>query len=207
MAHNLWTADNFLGGALCLDFANTISGRRSDRPRELLHEPGDVFSWAAAAGEICEEEADALKRRAAEDAAAAEALMAAARGLREAVYAVFSAVAAGRTPPAAEFARLDGSVADALGRLSLTPTGDGYVWSWRDAEGGLGRPLWAVARSAGELLTTADPRRLRECGGPDCAWLFVDTSKNAKRRWCDMRFCGNRAKAHRHYRRTRADAE
>ncbi|HET8727128.1 MAG TPA: CGNR zinc finger domain-containing protein, partial [Alphaproteobacteria bacterium] len=42
------------------------------------------------------------------------------------------------------------------------------------------------------------------CGGIDCGWLFLDTSKNAKRRWCDMRYCGNRAKAHRHYERARA---
>jgi predicted RNA-binding Zn ribbon-like protein len=30
-------------------------------------------------------------------------------------------------------------------------------------------------------------------------WLFIDASKNATRRWCDMASCGNRAKARRHY--------
>ena len=37
------------------------------------------------------------------------------------------------------------------------------------------------------------------CDGDGCAWLFIDTSKNRTRRWCDMAICGNRAKARRHY--------
>ena len=45
--------------------------------------------------------------------------------------------------------------------------------------------------------------RIRECPGQGtCGWLFLDLSKNASRRWCDMRVCGNRAKARRHYART-----
>ena len=42
---------------------------------------------------------------------------------------------------------------------------------------------------------------VRECGASDCAWLFLDTSKNHHRRWCDMTRCGNRAKVRRFYAR------
>ena len=45
--------------------------------------------------------------------------------------------------------------------------------------------------------------RVKECDNETCRWLFVDMSKNRSRRWCDMKDCGNRAKARRHYRRTR----
>jgi len=31
----------------------------------------------------------------------------------------------------------------------------------------------------------------------ECRWLFLDTSKNHTRRWCDMKVCGNRIKARR----------
>jgi predicted RNA-binding Zn ribbon-like protein len=31
--------------------------------------------------------------------------------------------------------------------------------------------------------------------------MFVDTSKNHSRRWCDMKVCGNRVKARKFYRR------
>jgi predicted RNA-binding Zn ribbon-like protein len=62
--------------------------------------------------------------------------------------------------------------------------------------------------SACELLVGAERRRIKECPAPDgCGWLFLDASKNAARRWCDMRTCGNIAKARRHYRRHRKRRE
>ncbi len=62
--------------------------------------------------------------------------------------------------------------------------------------------LWSVARSSAELLISEDLMRVKECPENDgCGWLFVDTSRNHKRRWCDMEGCGNRAKARRHYER------
>jgi len=57
----------------------------------------------------------------------------------------------------------------------------------------------AVIRSVADFLISNQPGRLKECGG--CGWLFYDTSRNHTRRWCTMRICGNRAKAHRHYQR------
>jgi predicted RNA-binding Zn ribbon-like protein len=38
---------------------------------------------------------------------------------------------------------------------------------------------------------------VKDCGDPSCRWLFLDTSKNHTRRWCDMKTCGNRMKARR----------
>jgi predicted RNA-binding Zn ribbon-like protein len=64
--------------------------------------------------------------------------------------------------------------------------------------------LAPVALSAAELLTGADPRRVRRCAASDCGAWFVDTSKGGRRRWCSMATCGNRAKAARHRRRQRA---
>jgi predicted RNA-binding Zn ribbon-like protein len=53
-----------------------------------------------------------------------------------------------------------------------------------------------VARAAGELLTSPEPRVVRACPGRGCGWLFLD--RRGRRRWCDMAVCGNRAKARRH---------
>jgi predicted RNA-binding Zn ribbon-like protein len=38
------------------------------------------------------------------------------------------------------------------------------------------------------------------CGGGLCGWLFLDESRGKRRRWCDMKDCGNREKARRYYR-------
>jgi predicted RNA-binding Zn ribbon-like protein len=58
-------------------------------------------------------------------------------------------------------------------------------------------PVWAMAQSAAGLLTSAAMEHVRACSSPTCRWLFLDTSKNHSRRWCDMKLCGNRMKARR----------
>src|SRR5690606_34555848 len=68
----------------------------------------------------------------------------------------------------------------------------------------LDQVLWPVAVSAAELLTSADRERVKECAADTCNWLFLDMSRNRSRRWCDMKECGNRAKARRFYKRQRA---
>jgi len=42
---------------------------------------------------------------------------------------------------------------------------------------------------------------VRACASKTCQWFFLDTSKNHRRRWCDMTKCGNRAKFQRFYSR------
>ena len=39
--------------------------------------------------------------------------------------------------------------------------------------------------------------RLRVCANPACRFVFVDRSRNAARRWCEMAVCGNRVKGRR----------
>jgi predicted RNA-binding Zn ribbon-like protein len=66
--------------------------------------------------------------------------------------------------------------------------------------------LAPVVRAAADLATSAELSRIRECGSDTCFWLFLDRSKNGTRRWCDMKVCGNRAKARRHYQRGKSSA-
>jgi predicted RNA-binding Zn ribbon-like protein len=61
--------------------------------------------------------------------------------------------------------------------------------------------LWL--RSAGDLIVSPEGGRLRHCLNDQCGWLFMDDSKNGSRRWCSMQSCGNRAKVHRHYLRSK----
>jgi len=66
---------------------------------------------------------------------------------------------------------------------------------------GLVRALWPIALSAAELLASGDRLLVKVCRSETCRWLFLDTSKNHSRKWCDMAICGNRAKASRYYSR------
>lgn len=67
----------------------------------------------------------------------------------------------------------------------------------------MGWMLWPITLSAADVLLSPDLHQLQECPGPGCGWLFLDTSKNHKRRWCTMEGCGNRAKARSQYQRKR----
>jgi len=96
-----------------------------------------------------------------------------------------------------------------LAQAAIVPTGDGYAWTWPDATAELARPLWPIARSAVELVTEGELRRVKICPGVPgdpvaCAWLFYDATKNRGRHWCSMSDCGGATKARRQTGRRRA---
>ncbi|MEU2587425.1 CGNR zinc finger domain-containing protein [Streptomyces avermitilis] len=95
--------------------------------------------------------------------------------------------------------RVDAVLGHGRIRATLTTEGAGESVEFEDASWG---PAWLAARDYLELLTTA-PDRIRRCAHDTCILHFFDTSRNGTRRWCSMAACGNRAKASRHYARTR----
>jgi predicted RNA-binding Zn ribbon-like protein len=91
-----------------------------------------------------------------------------------------------------------------MSHLRLVPGEDHFDWEWTGQEDRLDALLWPVGVSAAGLLASDDLNRVGECADDrGCGYLFFDTSRNRSRRWCEMRDCGNRAKARRHYRRIR----
>lgn len=192
-----------LGGDPALDFANTVGWRRQPNQTEGLPDYPTLLRWARLAGLVEPADAARIAARAAADPAAAETARQRATALREAIEAVFVAVANGEEPPAAALDLLSRTAAEAAGRMWLQRTGDGFAWGWADADAAsLDRPALEVSWKAARLLLSPDRERVRRCGGDGCGWLFVDQSRNRSRRWCDMAICGNRARVKAHYRRT-----
>ena len=101
---------------------------------------------------------------------------------------------------------LNGELAGAMSRSQVVPTDNGFTWLWAEGGKALDCVIWPIARSAADLLTEGPLAAIRRCEGRDCGWIFLDTSRNRTRRWCDMRICGNRAKARRHHERVKAGA-
>lgn len=187
-------------GALCLDFANTW-GDRGRPERDRLRGYGALLAFARQARILAAAEGARLERRAARRPLDAEAAFGRARELREAIFRAFAALAVGELPEAADVASVNRELPAALARLRIAPAADGFAWRWADPGADLEAPLAPVVRSAAELLVSEDAGRIRQCASERCTWLFVDSSRNHARRWCDMKTCGNRAKARRHYRR------
>lgn len=175
---------------LCLEFANTRFWRGQPQPTETLNAPEDLATWLA--GNVSKE-ARPLPRREFERAIEA----------RETLWRLFDATARGKAPAAADLQTLNELLASAPARTALRRERNGFVWDvdmrGSTALGQLAPILW----SAGDLLAGNRLDKVKRCANPDCIWLFLDDSRAGKRRWCSMSACGNRAKARRHYHRSR----
>jgi len=190
------------GGALALDFANTWPDR--GRPEtDRLRAWEALLTFGRQTGYPTGRAADRLAARARVDRAGAARALAAARELREAIARLLARGGRNGSLAAEDLGRLNRALARALAHQRLAASGAGVEWRWQAPGDDLEAPLWPIAHSAAELLTSPDLARVRECAADDCTWLFLDRSPSRARRWCSMQSCGNRAKARRHYRRRR----
>jgi predicted RNA-binding Zn ribbon-like protein len=158
---------------LSLDLVNTEWIEDGAR-RDLLAEPGGVATWLQAAGHA----------GAAADAAAlveARAAIRAAAGDQADAAALNAVLARGRL--------VERLGSDGPERVLEV---DDERW----------RVPWLAAQNLLELLR-AGPDRVRACANHRCILHFYDASRGGRRQWCSMAACGNRAKARRHYERSR----
>ena len=194
----------FTGNALCLDFVNTIHDRASDSPRELLNNYSDLVAWDQQAHVLTDKEVQHLFEESVRRPMEAAGVLRHAVDVREALFRIFSASIECSIPEQADLSTFNGTLSEAMTHTRIVPKGDGFEWDWADGEDTLEHVLWVVVRSAANLLTSKERDAVRICAASDCSWLFLDTSKNHSRCWCDMNTCGNRAKARRHYGRKKS---
>jgi predicted RNA-binding Zn ribbon-like protein len=199
-------AFKLLGGRLCLDFANTVDWRGSDEPVEFLTSYSELVAWSQQVGVLTEHQAQLLRQEAAGRPLDAVAVLERATALRETIYRILSAISHGYAPQGADLAILNAELSRALAQSRIVSAAEGFVWDWAGGEDTLDRMLWPVVHDAANLLTAEELSRVGQCSDDRCGWLFLDMSRNHSRRWCSMEDCGNRAKARRHYRRSRVSA-
>ena len=173
---------------LCLDFANTRYWRGQAAPTETLNTPADLAAWAKSVRAPSSKEFDT------------------ALGLRETIHRLFDAQAQGKAPAARDLDMLNNALAAAPARKTLKRGREGYEWEV-DMKSGTALSLLApVLWSAGDLLAGPKLGKVRRCANPECLYLFLDDSRAGKRRWCSMSACGNRAKARRHYHKSKEES-
>jgi predicted RNA-binding Zn ribbon-like protein len=174
-------AFRFRAGRASLDLCSTVLWRYS-QPVEQLRTPADLARWRSEVG--LGHSPHTLT----------EADLTEARGLREAIYRVVSARIRGDRLPARDVAAVNAAARHPTRTPRLGPQGE---LRWDDDEP-FTAALSAVARDAIELIGGPQADRLRECAAPDCAFLFVDTSRSGLRRWCAADRCGNREHVRKH---------
>jgi predicted RNA-binding Zn ribbon-like protein len=191
------------GGAVCLDFVNTLDDRFSPEPKELLKHYVDLARFGEDTGILGDAQVDRLMTRSMQRPEEARRALASAVQLREAISEIFYALARKKPVPAAALVILNQHVQEGAQHLGLVAGRQHFEWKFESDSYDLFAPLWPIARDAAELLASERLEYVRACASKTCEWLFLDESKNHRRRWCDMTKCGNRAKVRRFYVRKR----
>ncbi|WP_306714838.1 CGNR zinc finger domain-containing protein [Burkholderia dolosa] len=195
-------ARDFVGGHPVLDFVNTVTGR-DQAPRDWLPDYDAYLAWLRQSSAFSAPDLLQLAAHAAEAPDAAARALHDAKQLREALFGIFDALVHDAQPIEADLETLERAWRRATRGQRLIATAGRVAFddppdSANRAE--LDRPARRIAIAAVKLLEAWPGERLRMCAGSNCAWLFIDSSKTGRRKWCDMATCGNVAKARRHYR-------
>jgi predicted RNA-binding Zn ribbon-like protein len=192
-----------IAGNLCLDFINTLDNRPSGEPKELLQNYYDLARFGEQTGILTAKRFDSLVEQSHTLPNEAEEGVCRARELREALHDIFSALTNGKTAPQGAVDVLNTNLHDAALHSRLVQGDARLEQRFDDPTSSFNAILWPITRAAEELLASGDVALVRTCSSPACRWFFLDTSKNHRRRWCDMRVCGNRAKVRKFYARKR----
>jgi len=172
------------GGRLCLDFVNTIHDRYAAQPEDYLQQPQRFLEWCLRAGALRPDDGVRAPRAAHERAA----LMREVVALRQHLHALFAARIEDRPPPPEAVRGLDRWLHRAWASQSFGADGRLH---WRADARDAGLPLKRIVLDGLDLLGNRSVSRLRRCDNTtSCGWLFFDTSKNQRRRWCAMETCG-----------------
>lgn len=179
-----------VGGRPCLDFVNTVGGWSGELVlADKLETYSDLVHWAELTGIPVSIPSTPNPRKAAE-------ILARARALRLSLHRLLNALIEKRTPAPGDLSVFIAEFAGARDHQKLIYERGKFHWGWNDAHA-LEAILWRVSQSAADLLTSPDLDRVRRCAGETCGWMFLDTTRNHSRHWCDMKDCGNLAKVRR----------
>ena len=186
----MMTTFELIAGHPALDLVNTLDWRfRKEGPEDSLKSYDDLLRFSEQSNILTVAQARKLRH-----ASGAQVLKRCIE-LREAIAEILYARLDGRSPAAASLRILERSIQAGRFQQQLRWKQEGLEWDWKENAAEL--PLWVLSMSAGDLVIFGAVDSVRACDNPECRWLFLDTSKNHTRRWCDMKVCGNRMKARR----------
>jgi len=191
------------GGVACLDFINSGYDTEKEVIVERLHTYTDLLLLAERLSLVSHSMSKELAKRSENNKIKAKQVLITARKAREVMFEIFSQIAAGE-PENINKKNLEAFNAFLLsarnseqfeivnGKLELLQS---------TTSANLMQPLWAFFNSAFHLLRDGDQHLIKQCSA--CAWLFLDQTKNHRRKWCDMQTCGSIEKSKRYYRRSK----
>jgi predicted RNA-binding Zn ribbon-like protein len=179
-----------------LDFINTVHFSRL-KAHDHLESPEAALDWLCQHDLLHAEAKDARADQFRESPSEGARMLAKLRRLRAAMRGLLEATAYQRTPAAADLAELNHALRTHY-IYELVPAPDGVSLGHRHQGDPVDGAMTRLAESIARALIQGHAERLRVCQAADCHWVFADTSRTGRRKWCDMASCGNRAKVARH---------
>ncbi|WP_407429443.1 CGNR zinc finger domain-containing protein [Arcticibacter sp.] len=184
-----------------IDLVNSGYGAVPGEPVERLHSYLDLVTLAGRHGIVAQETWTTLTEKARKNPTAAENALGEVKAARAALYIIFSTLAKGEAGSMNQDAldTFNNFLSDALSYRKLSVKEHIPVRDWKNQEGDLRQILRFYILSAYEVITASKHMFIKQCNG--CAWLFLDETKNHRRKWCNMQICGSSEKAKRYYRK------
>jgi predicted RNA-binding Zn ribbon-like protein len=192
------------GGCVVFDFINTVNTRTAAATVDYIECYEDIIVWAEKAALLSKKRIRTLSQFAEKNEVNKEAVFRKAIKTREVLYALFSAIVKGKNPDAGILNEFNKILAVSFSKMKLNISSLKSEISFTGNIVSLDEPICIIMKSAYDILTSENRAILKEC--PGCGWLFIDKTKNGKRRWCDMKVCGSNDKAKRYYYRKKAAA-
>ncbi len=181
------------GGLLCLNFINTVPNRKEEPQRFYFSGIQDLITWARRLEAIDAKTEKQLTAEAEKKPKKAAYFFREAIAFRELLYALFWHISAGKKIPTVELDMYNNMLKIYLPYLQIKQVKEGFEEAWILEEMSFQRLLAPVLNDSYETLLSDKLIRIKECSS--CGWLFYDTTKNGKRRWCSMKSCGSNVKA------------
>jgi predicted RNA-binding Zn ribbon-like protein len=185
---------DLVGGELAWDFTNTSSARGLAAHQEHLRDFETLMQWVEHARVMPPSDCVYIRTTLSGHPRRARRVFDRAVEVRELIWTVGTALAEQRPIAARLLDLLSAAHAENLRHAEMRMRLGSYIWVFDPRRDILAAILGPITLSALTLLMEKDLMRTRRCAGQECGWLFFDTTKNNRRRWCEMRVCGNRAK-------------
>ena len=197
-------AYEFTAGDLGLDFVNTLEHHEGPVLEDMLTSWPELVDWAVKGGLATPQVASGLRELGTKNPRAANTVFRRALRLRDCLCRIVTALLAERHPATDDLRVFNAFLTEAHAAVVLRTTPGGLILDLPVSSERPESVLGPVVMAAARLLTSPETlARIRRCDMETCRWFFVDRSKNHSRRWCDMKVCGNRAKAREYYRQHR----
>ena len=190
---------------LFIDFANTARRIRG-RVDDVIPDAETLLDWLREHGLLSARGRATEAARLRRDPAEAERRLERFQHLRDLLHATAADISQDGEAQREQVTEINHVLRHGLHYHQLRAEQDGTRYEITQVGDRLDQARAAIASSLAHFLADDNASRLRICANDACRWLFVDRSPAGRRRWCDMRTCGNQAKVARHRARLKQQA-